>query len=155
MKFDWYKVGGSELDVLILSDPLLDVGHFNVSGIGKSGWVLIVGRSEVSVVRAALDIESNTRAIGSHVLVETTCAPWIKLSIRENGVGYSQEVLLVVEAAEVTQSPVIVWSQSISILAHLGVAIEVKLLCNEHGVRAHSNWHGKLVASQDVPAVAI
>ena len=81
MKFDWFKVGGSELDVLILGDPLLDVGHFNVSGIGKSGWVLIVGRSEIGVVRATLDVESNTRAIGSHVLVKTTCAPWIKLSI--------------------------------------------------------------------------
>ena len=142
-------------DALILGDPFLDVGHFDVPGLGKGSWVLIIGWSEISMMRTALDIESYASAIGSNVLVETTCTPWIKLSIRENGVGHRHEVPLVVEAAEVTQGPVIVWSQPISLLAHLGVLIEVKLLCNKHGLVAHSNWHGQLVASQDVPAIAI
>ena len=104
---------------------------------------------------AAFDVESDTRAISCNVLVKTTCPPWIKLPIGENGISHSHEVLLVVEAAEVTQGPVIVWSQSISVLAHLGVLIVVKFLLNKHRVVAVSDWHGQLVASKDIPAVAI
>ena len=58
MKFDWLEVAGSEFDALILGNPLLDVGHFNVPGLGKSSWGLIIGGSEVSVMRATLDVES-------------------------------------------------------------------------------------------------
>ena len=104
---------------------------------------------------ATFDIESYASAIGRNILVKTTCTPWIKLSIGENGVGHGHEVLLVVESTEVTQGPVIIWSQSIGILAHLGVPIEVKFLFNKHGVVAVADGHGQLVASQDVPAVAI
>ena len=104
---------------------------------------------------ATFNVESYARAISCNVLVQATCSPWIKLAIRENGISHSHEILFVVEAAEVTQGPVIVWSQSISILAHLGVLIVVKCLLNEHRVVAESDGHGQLVASQDIPAVAV
>ena len=107
------------------------------------------------MMSAFLNVESYACAVGRDVLVKTACTPRIKLPIRENGVGHSHEVLFVVEATEVTQGPVIVWSQSIGILAHLGVRIKVKCLFNEHGVGAVADWHGQLVASQDIPAVAI
>lgn len=142
-------------DFLVLADPAFDVGHLDVSGFGDGGWVLIVGRSKVKMVRTTLDVQRDATAVGRHVLVEAACTPRVKLTVREDDVGGRKEVLLDVEATEVAQRPVVIWREAERVLAQLGVAVEVKLLLDEHGVGAVSDWHGQLVAGEDVPAVAI
>lgn len=107
------------------------------------------------MVSATLDVKCNTTAVNSHVLVETAGSPWVKLSIRQDHIGRSHEVFLNVEPSKIPERPVVVRSQTIQRLAVLSVAIEVKRRLNEHRVRTVAYWHGKLVASKNVPAEAI
>jgi len=84
------------------------------------------------MVSATLDVKSNAAAVGRNVFVEATCSPWIQFTVGEDDVGGRKEVLLNVEAAEVTESPVVVWSEAVRLLANLGVSVIIKRLLNEH-----------------------
>ena len=116
---------------------------------------MIVGRSKVQMVGTALNVKSDTTAVSRHVLVEATRSPRVQLAVREDNIGDRKEVLVDVEATEVTKCPVVIWRETVGILAQLGVRVIVKRLLDEHGVGAVSDWHGQLVAGEDVPAVAI
>ena len=78
------------------------------------------------MVSAAFNIERDARTVGSHVLVEASSPPGVELSVRENGVGVCEEVLLDVVATEETESPFVVWRQPELLLAHLCVGIVIE-----------------------------
>ena len=102
-----------------------------------------------------LDVESNSASIDSDVGVKATSAPWIKLTVGVDSVSLSHKVLSDIESSEVAEGPVVVWSKTVKILAPSSISIVVEGGLDEHGVRAVTNWHSKLVASEDVPAIAI
>ena len=87
---------------------------------------MVSGQTQVQVVSATFDVEGNAAAISSDIFVETTGYPRVKLAIGEDNVGRGKEVLVNVVPAEVGQSPVVVWRQSVRVLAELGVSVVIK-----------------------------
>ena len=151
-----FKLTSIELDTLVFGDPLLDVGHLDVAGVSDGGRIIIVGRTQVEMMCTRFDIKSDTATIDCHVCVESTCTPWVKLTVRVDGIGLGEEVLADIEAAKVAKSPVVVRGEAVELLAVGCVCIVVEGRClDEHGVGSIADRHGKLVAGENVPAVAI
>jgi len=141
--------------ILVLVNPFLDVGHLNVASLSHAGWILWVWWSEVQVMCTALNVESDTRAISRNVLVEATSSPRVQLAIAPHDVGYCEEIFVDIVASEVVQSPIVVRSQAICVLAKLSVCLIVDSQRNEHGILTQASRHEELVASKDVPTESI
>jgi len=90
-------------------------------------------------------------------LGNSTCLPWIKLTVGENNLGVRLVVLQVVVSSESSERPFVLWGQSVFFLAFSGIGIIIKFsLVNEHGLVASSgNRHGKLITSKHIPAITI
>lgn len=75
------------LSVLVLCDPLQNVGHFDVASLRHTGWVSRVWRAQVQVMRCLLNVQSDRRPISTDVLSETTSGPWVQLSVAPDDIG--------------------------------------------------------------------
>lgn len=107
------------------------------------------------MMRSTFDVECNSRSISSDVLVQSSCSPWIVLTIREDGIRVSEEVFVNVASTKEVKGPIVVWSQPVVLLALLGVSIVIELVRNEHRFFVVADRHGELIASEDVPTVGI
>ena len=101
-----------------------------------------------------LDIESDALIVD--LLENTTCLPWIKLTVREDDVGCLEEVALWDTATEVVKSPVVLWLLAVHGLALGSVFCFVPAGRREHGsCGVGSERHGHLIAVLHVPAIVI
>ena len=101
-----------------------------------------------------LDIEGNALIVD--LLENTTCLPWIKLTVREDNVGCLEEVALGDTATEVVKSPVVLRLFAVHSLALGGVFSFVPAGRREHGsCGVGSKRHSHLIAVLHVPAIVI
>jgi len=107
------------------------------------------------VMGASFNEQSDAGAIGSDIIVKTTGHPRIKITVGENDVGQSKEVLVDIMATEVIESPVILRSETVLFLAVSSVGIIVNRSWNKHGFIVQGSGLEKLIASQNVPTITI
>ena len=106
-------------------------------------------------MRGLLNVQDVDVRVACDRYGETTGCPGVQLAIREYDVGQRLEVTLDVFSTKVVPDPLVAGRQLELLLAVQGEGIIVKRLCYEHGILPIGARHGKLVACQDIPTVAI
>lgn len=138
---------------LILFVPLFEDCHLGVSCCGQSCWVGSVWFSQVEVMCGVMDEKCS--GIDSNVIVDTTSVPWVKVAIGEDDSRMPSKVFLGISTSEIVESPVVFWSQSISILAILSVSGFVPISPGEPALSwVVSLWHWELIASLNIPSAS-
>jgi hypothetical protein len=74
-------------NVSVLSDPVLDIHHFNIASFCDSSRVFNIRFTQVEMMSSTFNIESDSSLVNCYIRVQASCSPWVKFSIRKYNVG--------------------------------------------------------------------
>ena len=132
------------------------MSHFNLSGLSHSRWVVDVWQSQIEVMSRVFDEQSHS--VVSDVLCDTTAVPRVEVTVCEDQVGCSSEVLLRLSTSEVVKSPLVLRGHVEIFFTLVRESLLIPVVPSEapNSVRRIiTHRHRELIAGLNTPTVAI
>jgi len=116
--------------------------------------VIGVWSSEIVMMSGSLSVDSY--CISGDVHVDTSSVPWIIVTIEEDNISIVVEVLAWLSTTEEVKSPVVLRSESVGLLAVLGVTSFIPVVPSVGTLsRVITLWHWELTTGLNSPSTVI